>query len=42
MEIFGIIIACAAGAALLFGFGYVIDKWRREYIEAEEAGNDGE
>ena len=42
MEIFGIIIGCAAGAALLFGLGYVLNKWRGEYLEGEEARRDGE
>lgn len=42
MEIFGIIIGCAAGAALLYGLGYVLNKWRGEYLEGEEARQDGE
>ena len=42
MEIFGIIIGCAAGAALLFALGYVLNKWRGEYLEDGEAWQDGE
>ncbi len=36
------IIGCAIGAALLYGLDYVYNKWRREYLEDEEARRDGE